>query len=101
MKWLTIDWIAAHSRLDIGTTERERDILELSGDSAEQMVLNITNRTYEDIIECYGEVPKPLFHAALMLVETSYDNRSPISSQQTNLIPMGFDMAVKPYIKLT
>jgi hypothetical protein len=35
MKWLTIDWIAAHSRLDIGTSERERDILELYGDSAE------------------------------------------------------------------
>ena len=66
MKWLTLDWIRDHSRLL--NDEAENDILELYGDDAEQTVLNICNRSYEDIMETYGEGPKPLFVAALMLV---------------------------------
>ena len=98
MKWLTLDWIRDHSRLL--KDEAENDILELYGDDAEQTVLNICNRSYEDIMETYGEVPKPLFVAALMLVEVAYTHRSPDTNQQLYLIPYTFDMKVKPYIKL-
>ena len=55
----------------------------------------------EDIIEQYGQVPKPLYVAALMLVETSYTQRAPISTQNLYTVPYAFDMKVKPYMKLT
>ena len=98
MKWLTLDWIRAHSRLL--KDEEEDEILKIYGDDAEQTVLNIINRSYEDLMETYGEVPKPLFVAALMLVEVDYNNRGPISGQQMYLVPYTFDMKVKPYMKL-
>lgn len=99
MKWLTLDWIRSHSRLlkDV----EENDLLELYGEDAEETVLNLCNRTMEDIIEQYGQVPKPLHVAALMLVETSYVQRAPVSMQNLYTVPYAFDMKVKPYMKLT
>ena len=35
-----------------------------------------------------------------MLVDVSYNNRSPIGPQQMSLIPYTFDMLIKPYMKL-
>jgi uncharacterized phage protein (predicted DNA packaging) len=98
MKWLTIDWIKQHSRIDF---DCENELLELYGEDAEETVLNLCNRTMEDIIEQYGQVPKPLYVAALMLVETSYTQRAPISMQNLYTVPYAFDMKVKPYMKLT
>lgn len=98
MKWLTIDWIKQHSRIDF---DCENELLELYGDDAEQTVLNICNRTLEDIIEEYGEVPKPLWVAALMLVEVDYNHRSPESATHMYAVGYSFDMKVKKYMKLT
>ena len=97
MKWLTIEWIKAHSRIDF---DCEDDLLELYGESAEDTVLNVIARDYTDVIETYGEVPKPLFVASLMLVDVSYTQRSPISQQNMYAVPYAFDMMVKPYMKL-
>jgi hypothetical protein len=98
MKWLTLDWIRSHSRLlkDV----EEDDLLELYGESAEETVLNVIARSYTEVIEHYGEVPKPLFLAALMLVEVSYTQRAPITQQNMYTVPYAFDMMVKPYMKL-
>ena len=98
MKWLTKDWIKQHSRIDFNC---EDDLLELYGNAAEQTVLNICNRTYEDIVETYGETPSPLFVAALQLVEVSYTQRAPISQQNMYQVPYTFDSMVKPYMRLT
>ena len=98
MKWLTIDWIKQHSRIDFNC---EDDLLELYGGAAEQTVLNICNRSYENIMETYGEVPTPLFVAALQLVEVSYTQRAPISQQNMYQVPYTFDAMVKPYMRLT
>ena len=98
MKWLTTDWIKAHSRIDF---DCEDELLELYGEDAEEMVLNVCNRTMEDIIEQYGQVPKPLYVAALLLVETSYTQRASVSMQNLSDVPYAFDMKVKHYIKLT
>jgi hypothetical protein len=97
MKWLTLDWIRAHSRLlkDV----EEDDLLELYGEAAEEAVLNIINRSYTEVMEYYGEVPKGLYIAALMQVEASYDHRSAVSQQQLYDAP-GFSIHVKPYIRL-
>jgi hypothetical protein len=98
MKWLTLDWIRSHSRLlkDV----EENDLLELYGEAAEEAVLNVCNRTMEDVVEQYGQVPKSLYVAALMQVEASYDHRSTVSPQNLYNVP-GFSFHVKPYIKLT
>ena len=97
MKWLTLEWIKKHSRVDFNC---EDDLLELYGESAEDTVLNVIARDYTEVIEHYGEVPKPLFVAALMLVEVSYTQRAPITQQNMYTVPYAFDMMVKPYMKL-
>lgn len=98
MKWLSIDYIKQHSRIDY---DCEDGLLEMYGDSAEDTVLNICNRTYDDIVEVYGHIPAPLYHAAVILVSTSYTNREAVSMQQLYTVPYGFDMLIKPYMRLT
>lgn len=97
MKWLTLDWIKKHSRIDFNCEDM---LLLLYGDSAEDTVLNVIDRSYTEVIEHYGEVPKPLFVAALMLVEVSYTQRSPITQTNLYMVPYAFDMMVKPYMRL-
>lgn len=101
MKFLTFDQIKAQLRLDDIQAEEERDILELYGDAAEDMVLNTLNRTITDVYEQYGTVPKALVQAALMLVAQSYQHREPASQQNMYAVPYAFDLLLKPYMKLT
>jgi len=98
MKWLTLAYIKAHSRID---STIEDNLLTLYGEAAEEVVLNICGRTYENIINVYGSVPKSLYQAALMLVDLSYYQRSPVSITSISTIPYTFDMLVKPYMRLT
>ena len=98
MKWLSIDYIKQHSRIDF---DCEDQLLEMYGDSAEDTVLNVCNRTYDDSVAVYGHIPAPLYHAALMLVDTSYAQRGAVSPQQLYAVPYGFDLLVKPYMRLT
>ena len=98
MKWLTLKWIKKHSRIDF---DCEDDLLELYGESAEDTVLNVIARDYTEVIEHYGEVPKPLFVAALMLVEVSYTQRAPITQQNIVFAPgAGKALAPIPVIHL-
>jgi len=96
MKWLTLDWIKKHSRVDFNC---EDELLELYGEAAEDAVLNIINRSYTEVIETYGDVPKGLYVAALMQVEASYNYRAAVSLQNLYNVP-GFSIYLKPYIKL-
>ena len=98
MKWLTIDWIKQHSRIDINC---EDELLELYGEDAEETVLNLINRSYEEVMELWGKVPKPLYVAALMLVEVDYNHRSPDAINNMYAVKYGFDTKIKPYMKLT
>jgi hypothetical protein len=101
MKFLTFDQIKAQLRLDDAQATEEHDLLELYGDAAEDMVLNILNRTMEDVVEQYGNMPKALVHAGLMLVAQSYQYREPASPQNLYTVPYAFDLLLKPYMKLT
>jgi hypothetical protein len=101
MKFLTIDQIKAQLRLDDQQAFDEHDLLELYGDAAEEMVLNTCNRTMEDIVEQWGNVPKALVQAGLMLVAQSYLHREPVSPQNLYAVPYAFDLMLKPYMKLT
>ena len=95
MKYLTTDLIKQHSRID-----GDEQILELYGSSAEETLLRYIGTTYDELIAEYTEVPKPLIHATLMLVDVSYQYRNPISERSMSIVPYTFDLIVKPYIKL-
>lgn len=99
MKWLTLTRIKAQCRIEQDFTE-EDELLEMYGESAEETVLNALGRSYTDLFEVYGRVPLPVVHASLMLVDLSYQNRSPISSQNMYQVPYTFDLLLKPYMRL-
>jgi hypothetical protein len=101
MKYLTFEQIKAQLRLDDEQAELEKDLLEDYGEAAEDTVLNICNRTLEDIIEQYGKVPAPIRRVTLLLVDNAYKERSPISPQSMSVVPYSFDIMLKPYMRLT
>ena len=98
MKWLTISDIKKQLRVDF---DDEDDVLELYGSAAEDTVLNYMNRTYQDVLEEYGEVPAAIRQATLMLVDNSYQHRSPAEPTQMYYVLYGFDTLVRPYMRLT
>ena len=102
MKWLTIEYIKQHSRIDF---DCEDALLQVYGEAAEETVMNIVGRDYDEIVELFGtaekQIPAALIHASLLLVDLSYMQRSPISQQNVYTVPYTFDMLVKPYMKLT
>lgn len=101
MKYITLDYIKAHSRLDeLREDLRETDLVTLYAESAEQTVLSYLNRSLEDLIDNYGEVPAPVMHATLMLVDLSYMQRSPVTAQNLYTVPYTFDVLLKPYMIL-
>ena len=101
MKYLTLEYIKAHSRIDeLHEDIKEPEIVALYAESVEDTVLNYLNRSLEDLIENYGEVPAPVKHATLMLFDLSYMQHSPISLQQMYIVPYTFDVLVKPYMIL-
>ena len=97
MKFLNLDYIKKHSRIDYDIGD---DMLELYAESAEEVLLCVLNRSYDDLVSTYGAVPKPIMHAGLMLVDLSYANRSPVSTQNLYEIPYTLEFLIKPYIIL-
>lgn len=97
MKWLTIDLIREHSRIDF---DCEDGLLTLYGEAAEETVLNIIDRSYDDLTAAYGGVPNALVQASLLLVDVSYTHRSPVNPTSISVVPYTFDLLVKPYMNL-
>jgi uncharacterized phage protein (predicted DNA packaging) len=102
MKWLTLDAIKRHSRIEY---DCEDALLEMYGESAEGTILNIIGRSYTEVVEEFGTesrpVPAPLVHASLLLVEVSYTYRAPVTPQNLYVVPYGtLDFLVKPYMRL-
>lgn len=97
MKYLTLEMIKQHSRIEF---DCEDALLTLYADAAEETVLNILDRSYEDLVNEYGQVPRSVVQATLMLVDNSYLNRSPASPQQLYLVPYTIDVLLKPYMNL-
>ena len=100
MKWLTLSQIKQQCRLE-SNYNLEDDLLELYGNSAERTVLKIMNRTYADIVAEYGEMPKDIILATLLLVNGSYEHHTPATTQNQYIRPYGFDILIKPYMRLT
>ena len=99
LKWLTLERIKQQCRIEPEFTDEDAILTEY-GESAEETLLNYLNRSYEDIMSVYGRIPAPLRQASLMLVDTSYQYRSPVSTQNMSLVPYTFDLMVKPYMRL-
>lgn len=99
MKWLNLDLIKQQLRMEHDFI-LEDDLLTMYGESAEETVLTLCNRTMEDIVELYGRVPSQLVHASLLLVSASYQHREPMTAQNLYAVPYAFDTMVKPYMKL-
>lgn len=97
MKYLTIDDIKAQLRLDFDCDD---SLLELYGIGAEDTILHLCNRTYENLIGEYGEVPAAIRQVTLELVSQSYEQRSPASPTNLSAVPYNFDLLIKPYIVL-
>lgn len=97
MKWLTLDYIKKHSRID---TDCEDSLLELYAEAAEDTILSICQRTSEDLMQVYGHIPAPIQQASLMLVDVSHEHRSPVSVTNMSMVPYTFDILIKPYICL-
>lgn len=98
MKWLTIEYVKQHSRIDY---DCEDGLIQLYIESAEETVLQYLGRTYDDLVENYGAVPANIIHASLLLTAISYNNREPASGQNMSAIPYGnIDLLLKPYMVL-
>jgi len=103
MKFLSLEYIKQHSRIDY---DCEDGLLALYGDSAERTIANDLNRgkriddMIASLVEEYGEIPADIYHAALMLVDSSYRNRGPVDQYTFSPVPYGYEMKIKPYMIL-
>jgi len=98
LKWLSIDAIHAHCRIDFNCEDAE---LEQMAMTAEQAILDLTRRTYENFIDTYGRIPDPIFNASLLLVQSLYKNRDAEEQRDSKEIAFGFSFMVKNYMVLT
>ena len=98
LKWLSIDAIHAHCRIDFTCEDAE---LEQMGIAAEQAILDLTRRTYENFIDTYGRIPDPIYNATLLLVQSLYKNRDAEEQRDSKEIAFGFSFMVKNYMVLT
>ena len=100
MKFLTFDKIKAQLRLDDEQAELERDLLTLYGESAEDAVLSLIRRNISNLTEKYGQVPKQIRQASLMLVALWYEHREPVTNLNVTAVPYAFDLLIKSYVRL-
>ena len=100
MKWLTLPIIKQQLRIEPDYTD-EDDRLTSYGNSAEDTILYLCDRTYDDFISNYGKIPTQIVEASLLLVNLSYEQRSPITQYHMSSVGYSFDMKVKPFMRLT
>ena len=98
LKWLSLDAIHAHCRIDFNCEDAE---LKQMGITAEQAILDLTRRTYENFVDTYGRIPDPIFNASLLLVQSLYNNRDAEEQRDSKEIAFGFSFMVKNYMVLT
>ena len=97
MRYTNIEDLKKNARID---GDEENEYLEECCITAEAIVLEILNRTFEDIVEKYGVVPPPVRHATLMLATYYYNNREPDKGANNALCPDNVEILLKPYMVL-
>ena len=99
MKWLDLNQIKQQLRIEPDYTD-EDTLLTKYGESAEDTILNICRRTYDDFLSEYGKIPSDIVEASLLLVTVSYEHRAAVTQYQMYSVGYAFDMKVKPYMRL-
>ena len=107
MKFLTLKEIKAQCRIEEDFT-LEDTLLTAYGGAAENALLRVCNRTYDDLLENFGEddgeggnvVPNDFRVAALMLTKHLYEHRGPTENVPIYMVPYAMDLMVKPFIRL-
>lgn len=101
MKWLTIQDVKKHSRIDYDCDDA---LIELYIDAAEEEVMHILGRDYDDIVANFGTektpIPAAIRQATLMIVDESYQYRTAASPQNIVTTPT-FEGLIRYYIKHT
>lgn len=87
-----------HIRIDYNEDD---DYIAYLYRNALRRILAITNRPLEELKEMGGgEIPEELRFAAMQLAAHWYRVRENVSSINQAVVPMGFHMLVKPFVKL-
>jgi len=97
LKWTTIEYLKKHSRI---LDDCEDALLEQYGVAAENHVLKTIRRTYDNVIDIYGEVPADFYVLVQLLVDSMYQHRSMVSMQNLSIVPYSFDYLIKDYMRL-
>ena len=98
MKWLNLEKIKAQLRIEPDFHD-EDEWLEDAGESAEEAIMEVLNRGYEDLYEVYGRIPAPVRQTSLMLVDSLYQFRGKDATQTLQSNPT-FALLLKPYMRL-
>lgn len=105
MKWLTLTLIKQQLRLEQDYHDEDA-LLELYGGSAENTILQCTNRKVDELKAMNpagtdnDNIPYDIMEASLMLVTVSYRYRTPIDMQNLSIVPYTFDLKIKNYVRL-
>lgn len=101
MKWITLEQVKAQCRIEPDFTEEDA-LLTSYGNAAEQGILRLLERSWEDVCENLSreDIEGGLTIAALMLAEHLYKHRGPTENVQPYQIPYNIDFWVKPYMRL-
>lgn len=98
LRFLSLDYIKQHSRI---SGDCEDELLLLYAKGAENNLLRILDRTYDELVEMGGGVfPQELVIAGLMLVDVLYSHRAPQETIHLSDVGYTFDCYAKPFIKL-
>ena len=101
MKYLEIDYIKQHSRIDY---DCEDALLQVYGEAAERAVMNLLGRDYDDIVKTFGTeempVPAPIINATLLVCDHLYNHRAPDENVQLHSVH-SLEFLLKPYMRLS
>jgi uncharacterized phage protein (predicted DNA packaging) len=108
MKFLKLDEIKDQCRIE-QDFDLENTLLNAYGAAAENALLRICNRSYDDLLENFGEndgkggkvVPEDFRVAALMLAKHLYKHRGPTENVSVSMVPYTLDQLIKPFMRLT
>ena len=93
---VTLEEIKANARIE---GNAEDTLLESLGEAAEVTVLNLIERTQEDIEAEFGKVPAPIRQAILMYTNHLYEHRGIVNPTALYNVPYSIDAMIKPYIR--
>lgn len=92
LKWTTIEYFKQHSRI---CGDGEDALLEQYGVAAENHVLKTIRRTYENVIDIYGEITADFYVLVQLLVDSMYQHRSMVSMQNLSIVPYNSSIPTK------